>query len=118
MDEVFDAVTDVTVAADHGYRFLEAGAWIKLAPLSRAVPHLMTTPFVSPFLAAVAAVLRGTPEDGSDPEAWMRTAAEAATDTQRRAGVARLRRMTRRFPEHAAALERLIELLKAEPAET
>ncbi|MFB9469766.1 tetratricopeptide repeat protein [Nonomuraea salmonea] len=118
LDEVFDAVTDVTVAADHGYRFLEAGAWIKLAPLSRAVPHLMTTPFVSPFLAAVAAVLRGTPEDGSDPEAWMRTAAEAATDTQRRAGVARLRRMTRRFPEHAAALERLIELLEAEPAET
>ncbi|MEV4800357.1 hypothetical protein AB0K18_10100 [Nonomuraea sp. NPDC049421] len=32
LDEVFDAVTDVTVASDQGYRFLEAGAWIKLAP--------------------------------------------------------------------------------------
>ncbi|MEV0624147.1 hypothetical protein AB0I81_63315, partial [Nonomuraea sp. NPDC050404] len=116
LDEVFDAVTDVTVAADHGYRFVEAGALDKLSLLWQAAPRLTSTRFAAPFLAAVAAVLREAPSEAADPEAWMRAAGESATDTQRGAGVGRLRRMARRYPVHAAALENLIEALESTPA--
>ncbi|MEU4510926.1 hypothetical protein AB0G05_15660, partial [Nonomuraea wenchangensis] len=122
LDEIFDAVTDVTVAADHGYRFVEAGALDKLGLLWEAAPRLKSTDFAAPFLAAVAAVLAEAPPDAADPGAWMRAAGVAATDTQRRAGVGRLRRMIRRHPAHAAALKSLIETLEAtsltESAET
>ncbi|WP_460369268.1 hypothetical protein, partial [Actinocorallia lasiicapitis] len=116
LDEIFDAITDLTVAADHAHQFLEKGNLDLLAVLRDAAPALTSDAFLAPFLASVAAVLAASDDGASDPEAWMRAAGEAATDTQRGAGIARLRRLARRNPGRAQALNELIGVLETPAA--
>ena len=116
--EVYDLVTDVSMAADAAMTAAEAGDDTTLAYIWAAAPDLARTPFAAPYLTAVHMVLQESPErdvseenEGSDPGRLMEIAAEQGTEAQRAAGSARLRRLARNQPRHAKSVGRLAEIL-------
>ncbi len=115
--EVYDTVTDLDMAVDTARNAVEKGDHSMLGELMLAAPGLGRLPFVTPFLHAVYAALTGAepPEDGTEETTRepIYAAAEQGSDTQRAAGAARLRRLARRQPEQAAALQKLINILAA-----
>jgi hypothetical protein len=97
---------------------VETGDAPRISGLLHAVPALTTTPFVAPYLAAVLTVLTDTSgEDTPDPADLISEAATQGTDTQRQAGAARLRRLARKLPDSAAAIEELATRLLTTPAQ-
>jgi hypothetical protein len=108
LDDVYDAVTDPTMGIDAAMAAVETGDAPRIIGLLHAVPSLTTTPFVTPYLAAVLTVLTDTSgNDTPHPADLISEAATQGTDTQRQAGAARLRRLARRHPDSTAALEEL-----------
>lgn len=110
MAEVYDAVTDLSMAVDTAMGIVDQGDESTLEALFLAAPQLSQVPFVTPFLIAVRAVLTGA-EPAQEMSDLIDSAAEKGNDTQRAAGVARLRRLARRRPEHARALNGLADIL-------
>ncbi|HSV66518.1 MAG TPA: tetratricopeptide repeat protein [Mycobacteriales bacterium] len=126
LDDVYDAVVDPTMAADAAMAGLERGDVQRVVGLLHAAPALAGVPFVAPYLFAALAVLMGGDQDDADisdepdpddpaldPAELIAMAADQGTDTQREAGAARLRRLARRLPDHAAALDGLARILTA-----
>jgi hypothetical protein len=108
LDDIYDVVIDPTMGIDTAMKAVETGDVPRISGLLQAVPELATTPFVAPYLAAVLTVLTDTSgEDTPDPADLISEAATQGTDTQRQAGAARLRRLARRLPDSATALEEL-----------
>ncbi|MFF4420946.1 hypothetical protein ACFY04_09175 [Streptomyces sp. NPDC001549] len=124
--DVYDAVTDPSTANDTAMTFIGAGEPEALYPLFLAAPALLRMPFVTPYLFAVHtlfdATTTGSPPSASDsgtlsPIELITEAATQASEVQRGAGAARLRRLAEHRPEHAAALLQLATLLtSAAPA--
>jgi len=107
------------MAVDAAMTCVENGDLATLADLVLAAPRLDGLAFVTPFLAAVHAMLTTDPDtdhrDALDMAAA--AAAEQDTDTQRTAA-ARLRHLARRAPEHATAVHAILEILtRPGPAE-
>ena len=110
------------MGVDAAMAAVETGDMPRLTGLLQAVPALVSMPFVTPYLIAVLTVLTeadpSTDEELPEPAVLIATAAEQATDTQREAAAARLRRLARRVPDKAAALEDLATtLLRTAPAQ-
>ncbi|GGY02123.1 tetratricopeptide repeat protein [Streptomyces djakartensis] len=118
--DVYDAITDPAAAVDTAMDLLDQGDVEALRPLFLAMPGIQRTSFVTPFLFAVRSALfpgpAGAGPEASDPAQLMREAAAQGSEVQRGAGVARLRRLARRRPEHAAALVGLADTLAAAPS--
>ncbi|MDQ3885697.1 MAG: hypothetical protein M3308_01440, partial [Actinomycetota bacterium] len=109
--EVYDTVLDLDIAVDTAMGCVERGDAATLGDLLLAAPGLGRRPFVAPFLVAVHTVLTDTEAPSHDAAELMRAAAEQGNDTQRTAGAARLRRLARRRPQHAASLILLADIL-------
>ena len=116
--EVYDLVTDVSMAVDAAIAAAEAGDDAILADIWTAAPDLARTPFAAPYLMAVHMVLQESPEHdvgegdkGSDPARLIEIAAAQGTEAQRAAGSARLRRLARNQPRCAESAGRLAEIL-------
>jgi hypothetical protein len=107
------------MAVDAAMTCVENGDLATLADLVLAAPRLDGLAFVTPFLAAVHAVLTADPDtDHRDLLDLAAAAAEQGTDTQRTAAAARLRHLARRAPEHATAVHAIVEILiRPVPAE-
>ncbi|MFE6907948.1 hypothetical protein ACFVDK_15955, partial [Streptomyces erythrochromogenes] len=118
--DVYDAITDPATAKDTAMTFIEAGQPEALYPLFLAAPALMGMPFVAPYLLAVHALFdtttAGSPPPAADsstrtPVELITEAAAQASEVQRGAGAARLRRLAAHRPDHAAELLQLATLL-------
>ncbi|MGR4855077.1 hypothetical protein [Streptomyces sp. LARHCF252] len=120
LHDVYDTITDPLAAVDTAMDLLDQGDTEALRPLFLAVPSIQRASFVAPYLLAVySALLLGTAGSGPDtpdPAQLMTEAAAQGSDVQRGAGVARLRRLARRRPEHAAVLTGLADTLAAVPS--
>ncbi|MFG2229143.1 hypothetical protein ACGFNX_03830 [Streptomyces sp. NPDC048723] len=124
--DVYDAVTDPSTANDTAMTFIGAGQPEALYPLFLAAPALLRMPFVTPYLFAVHTLFdtttTGSPPSEADsdtpsPIELITEAATQASEVQRGAGAARLRRLAEHRPEHADALLQLATLLtSAAPA--
>jgi len=118
LDDVYDAVIDPTMGIDAAMAAVEVGDAPRIVGLLNAVRSLATTPFVTPYLVAVLIVLTdANGEEAPDRADLISEAASQGTDTQRQAGAARLRRLARRLPDSAAALEELAAGLLTAPAQ-
>jgi len=109
--EVYDAVLDLDIAVDTAMGCVEQGDAATLGDLWPAAPRLGRRTFVAPFLVAVHTVLTDAEAPSHDAAELMRAAAEQGSDIQRTAGAARLRRLARRCPQHAASLIVLADIL-------
>ncbi|MFE5562845.1 hypothetical protein ACFQ8R_42245, partial [Streptomyces sp. NPDC056544] len=118
--DVYDAITDPATANDTAMTFIETGQPDALYPLFLAAPDLLRMPFVTPYLLAVHTLFdtttAGSPPPAADsntpsPIELITEAAAQASEVQRGAGAARLRRLAAHRPEHAAALLQLATLL-------
>ncbi|WP_314252312.1 tetratricopeptide repeat protein, partial [Streptomyces kutzneri] len=124
--DVYDAITDPSTANDTAMTFIGAGQPEALYPLFLAAPALLRMPFVAPYLFAVHTLFdtttTGSPPSEADsdtpsPIELITEAATQASEVQRGAGAARLRRLAEHRPEHADALLQLATLLtSAAPA--
>ncbi|MCF3180384.1 tetratricopeptide repeat protein [Streptomyces polychromogenes] len=109
--DVYDAIADPTTANDTAMTFIETGRPELLPPLVLAAPALMSMRFTAPYLLAVHALFDTTAEGIPSPTELIAEAAANASEVQRGAGAARLRRLAGHRPEHAAALHDLAALL-------
>ncbi|MER6444226.1 hypothetical protein [Streptomyces venezuelae] len=118
--DVYDVVIDPSTANDTAMKFIGEGQPELLYPLLVATPALLRMPFVAPYLLAVHALFdtttTGAPLPAADPSTpspvgLIAEAAAQASEVQRGAGAARLRRLAEHRPEHAAALHELAALL-------
>jgi hypothetical protein len=97
------------MATDAAMEAVETGDLDTLTDLAMAAPELNQADFAAPYLAAFYRALTGA--EGDEPADLMAEAARQGTDTQRRAGAARLRRLARRRPDLSAELDRLAAIL-------
>ncbi|MFD3539279.1 hypothetical protein ACFWUQ_07240 [Streptomyces sp. NPDC058662] len=129
--DVYDAVTDPATAHDTAVAFIEEGRPEALHPLLAASPALTSMPFTGAYLLAVHLLFDATPHPSPDsatdpdpghrvrtPAELMARAAQQASEVQRGAGAARLRRLAQRRPEQAPALLELADLLGTAPPQT
>ncbi|EPJ37454.1 hypothetical protein STAFG_5497 [Streptomyces afghaniensis 772] len=120
LHDVYDAITDPLAAVDTAMDLLDQGDVDALLPLFLAAPSIQRTSFVAPYLHAVYSALflsaADSGPDAPDPAQLMTDAAAQGSDVQRGAGVARLRRLARRRPEHAAVLTGLADTLATAPS--
>jgi tetratricopeptide (TPR) repeat protein len=114
LDDVYDAITDPTVAADLAMTCLEHLDTTTLDNLLHAAPNLLRTAFVGPYLLAARSAL-SAPENTAqaNPSPMIELAIQTGTTTQRAAGATRLRRIARRRPTAATALEEMAAQLDA-----
>ena len=115
--EVYDLVTDLSMAVDSAMEAVESGDLATLTDLAMVSPGLNRIPFTAPYLASIYRALAthhdpdATPVAANEPVELMKQAAKQGSETQRRAGVARLRRLARRHADLAPALDHLASIL-------
>ncbi|MGH2733920.1 MAG: hypothetical protein ACRDJG_13470, partial [Actinomycetota bacterium] len=111
MEEVYDVVTDETVAVDEAAAALEAGRGDELQAVMLASPGLRRLPFFGPLFLAGLSLFAG------DLEGTANLAHEAATqgnNTQCRAAASRLGALGRTRPDLQQPAARLAALLVAD----
>ncbi|MXQ67043.1 tetratricopeptide repeat protein, partial [Actinomadura rayongensis] len=112
LDDAYDAVVDITAAADLAIAFIEALDAAAIAALWAASPTLSRVPFIAAFVGALMTLWQDTTGTGDSLEV-MRRAADEATAAQREVGAARLRRLARKQPERAESYNDLAAVLEA-----
>jgi len=110
LTDVYDIVLDPAVAADEALAAATAGDIETLTNLWIIALRLSRTPFIGAFLASIHALLATQPDQAT---ALALTAAKQATELQRGAAIARLRRLSRTRPDLALTLDELIKIYEA-----
>ena len=112
-DEIFDLVEDLPVATEWALAAVDEGDLERLFTAFLVQPGIAATPVYGPLLVAVVELIA---QEGSALENLAGQINLDATSLQRREAAARLRRAAGHWPQQAAQLTALADLVEAGPA--
>ncbi|MFD1541522.1 tetratricopeptide repeat protein [Nonomuraea guangzhouensis] len=112
--EVYDIVTDPTIATHRALQAAEIFDAALLDDVLTAAPDLAELSYVAPYLQALKGLLDGNSEGITEA---LGDAAVQGTAIQRASGAARLRRMADQRPDASSALLQAAKTLAADPVD-